>query len=1185
MHSSRLLAALTAVGLLSPAHAEDLAKPALALPLMTAAPVIDGEIGAEEWGGAARMERFCRRGSPSLHGGNGGFWVGCDGRNLFVAVTSETPPGGRLLSRVNPRPGETDAPTHFDDTVEVTIAPPANERRGPRQTYFASFNAKQAIRDHVLLPGGKRAPWRGKWKTGSQVNGDRWSFELAIGLAELGLEAGDLAKPMGILVTRTWRRTVEAENWSGWCPVEDFGSPRLLPQVVWIASAPVVQVTQLAGQAAGQLDARVTIRNPGAKEIGVKAAVTCRTRSLGEKRIDDRFAIPPGTAKEIALQGRVGADEEVATRINVTSTDESTVFYRREFRWRPTRPEPFFTLEQRDSRRAAVSFAYYPYHDTIKVVADLTGMQSRERVRAIQLELRQKGGKAIAHTQMPEMRDYRSLIEWRVPPLSRLREAADGRYGLVVSFDGVHTDHLSYEFSRHVFPWERNSLGQSNAIIPPFTPIAVEGLAVKTVLRSHAVGELGLWDQVASKDADLLSGPMRLEVRAGGRTEPVTVRRFSFEEVKPHRAVSASTWASESLRGTTRSVWDYDGMMLWTLKLEPTDREVESVRLVIPVRDDRAPLMHACADFIRSNYGGAVPKGEGRVWDGARATRRGIIGSYVPYLWVGAEERGLCVFGDNDRGWVTDEKVPCQELVRRGDTLALLLNLIARPTAIAQARTIRIGFQATPVKPRPRDWRRWRAWPSYRGHAGNWSRSIGFVGSGWSWGTLTAAADLYPRNRDFSIYDKFAETRRTGKIDFAFIETWVAGYPGAGATDAPSAAMTEKRRTHVTSGFRTMSGRPERVMFYTNARGARLGTPEGQTFLDEWHRDAFVTRKWGHQGGTWYDVNPGESFRDYALWHYEKMIASGACDSIYWDNVFPQACFDTVGTEAYHRPDGRIQPSVGILDVRELIRRTAIFLHESGREPLNMVHMTNTAIAPICAFAQMNYSWEDKKGDADYQDRWRPDYIRAVSTGLQHGNLGVVLDLTEGKNPDQLQWARRTLAGVTIVHEIRTTTADLVFWKTMDLLFDYGYGRPEVEVSQYWRADHPAQVEGAEALTLVLRKPGSVLVFVCDYSPREARGPGDRGNVGPAAELPSPGQSGTRKKQRKALLLLDRKALDLEGAIRAVDLEAEYRAEDAPGEEILDLQMETEIGVTPRGEIAFPLGVHDFRIVLIRRAE
>ena len=298
-----------------------------------------------------------------------------------------------------------------------------------------------------------------------------------------------------------------------------------------------------------------------------------------------------------------------------------------------------------------------------------------------------------------------------------------------------------------------------------------------------------------------------------------------------------------------------------------------------------------------------------RVWDGTQAARNSIIGNYVPYIWLGAEERGLCVFGENDRGWVTDPKTPCQELVRRGDVLELRLNLVAQRTTFAQPRRIVIGFQATPTKPLPANWRLWAE--SYATKLPPGGKRITFNGSCWTWGALTPCLDVYPRDADLTLWDEFAKTKRTGVVNQEYFERWLAGYPNKTEDER------KLNRNNINYGFHILKSQPTDVLVYTNARGVRFDTPEGQTFLDEWHRDPFTTRTWAKGDGVAYDLNPGESFRDYAVWYYQRMLATFA-DHIYWDDIFLQSCFDVIGSEAYELPDGNIQPAAGLFDMREL---------------------------------------------------------------------------------------------------------------------------------------------------------------------------------------------------------------------------------------------------------------------------
>lgn len=1076
----RRLAAVLAglVSLALPAAAaEAYHVPQARVPLLSTAPTIDGEVRAEEWAGALRMERFCGVREPLLTGGEASFWVGCDGTKLYIAVVSETAPGGQLLQRVVPAPQDGDARVWLDDSVELVLDPLRAETGDRRRLYHAILNARGAIYDqrHALTGGGEA--WRGHWELASKVIGERWHMEIALPLADLGVAAADLKGPFGVRVCRNWMRTAGPEQ-SEWSAVGGaFLSPETLPVICWDAAAPVVQTLQLVDPGTAQPRVRVSIGNPGPASLAVQAAIVVRPRSSAPAETRQALTLAPGGSKVLELGSGLAPGDPAYTLIEVTSPDGRQIYYQRDFQWRLDRPEPFFAADQGEARRVGLDIAYYPYHNVMQVRVEVSGLQEKEKVTGVGLSVRAKAdGRLVAETGMPALRESRTELDWVLPPL------AEGTYELVARLAGVTTDPVSRTFVRHVFPWEHNRIGRSDILIPPYTPIRVDGNRVSTVLRTHTVSPVGLWEQVESLATPLLRGPMRLEAKVAGQTVLASGTGLAYSETGDTRAVAAGSWSAAPLRGRVQTQWDFDGAMTWVLELEPTATPVEALTLTVPLDAALCSLMHACTDGIRFNYAGLVPAGEGRVWEGGKAARNSIIGSYVPYLWVGEEERGLCVYGENDRGWVTDPGVPCQELVRHGDTLDLVLHLIARPGVVEAPRRLTVTFQATPVKPMPADWRRW-VFGAYRAAAFPDIRYLAFLGSCWYWGTDTPCLDWYPRGGDMTYLRKLAETRRTGVVDTAYIEQWLKGFEAhyaAAKTPEKRKEVEDTFRAHTNAAFHTMKGKPQFVNFYTNGRGVRFDTPEGQTFLDEWYREAFATRDWPFCGGVAYDLDPVESFRDYALW-YLRQMADTVLDSVYWDDLFLQSNFDTVGTDAYRLPSGFTQPSMGLFNLREFVRRTARMYLELGRPPQNIVHMTNTAIVPVLSFAQMNYTWEDKAGAADFQDRFSRDYIRAESLGLQQGNVPFALWLVQADTPEKLAWVERTGTGVMLVHEIKTSDGGDLFWKIYHDLLDFGYGKPDVAVSQYWKKGHPARVEGSDAVTLVLSRAGSALVLVCDY--------------------------------------------------------------------------------------------------------
>ena len=970
--------------------------------------------------------------------------------------------------------------------------------------------------------------WRGDWRVGNKVEGDVWTCEIAIPWSSFGANADDLKFPIGLRIGRNWKQAGEPEQ-TEWSPLGGpYTSPETVPIVTFDAAAPVVAVLGLRDKTGKSAAPMVSIFNPGNAPMKVLFALNVQPKSSAPTKRNETISLAPGETKIIETPAAGLAGEELFTDVNVSSPDGKTIFYKRNFSWRIERPENLWVLDADAVKKIDTSFAFFPSYHAMKVKVNISGLQEKAKVRAVHFEIRAKGGNQIASNTAPVKDDMALLERWGLPSL------ADGEYELVVTLDGLKTEPQVLPFARHKFEWENNQLGISDIVVPPFTPIVVKGQNVGTVLREHAMNSVGLWDQVKATGSPLLKSAMRLEVKSDGKTVVAKGAPVKFSQSTATHTIAETQWAAGELSGATESEWGYDGVMKSTLTLQPSAQMIDSLTLIIPLDDAQMPLMHACTDGLRFNYAGSTPAGTGRVWDGSKAARNSIIGSYVPYIWIGGQERGLAVFGENDRGWITDDKTPCQEIVRNADgILELRLNLISKPSQIKVARRITIGFQATPVKPMPENWRLWTV--GARGAVnppGSYHQA--WLGSGWYYGTLTPAADIYPRKQDFSLYDEFAKTRKTGKVDEDFIKKWLAGFPQPDVTDE------QTRINHTNAGFAQMKSQPEAVLSYTNARGVRLDTPEGQTFLDEWHRDAFPTRKWGYGGATYYDLDPVASFRDYAMFYYKKMYDTFD-DAIYWDDIFLQSNFDTIGTDAYLTPSGDIQPAVGLWNMRELIRRAMILGQEEGKINGNMVHMTNTAIAPILGFARTQADWEDRSGDTDFQDRFSREFIQAESIGRQFGNVPIVLSLINGPDEAKKIWADRTQAGVMLTHEIKPWGYNYgkanPFWDNTDRLRTFGYGSPNVKVWNYWQKDYPVKIKGGETSSIALSKAGSVLLVVCDYS--------DGGDYN---------------------VQLDANVLGLKGKLKATDLESKEAVKMGDANQVL-----------------FALPKHQFKVILIEQ--
>lgn len=842
--------------------------------------------------------------------------------------------------------------------------------------------------------------------------------------------------------------------------------------------------------------------------------------------------------------------------------------------------EPGGTATGRDAGTARVNeggtefrFAYYPSYDTIRFCI----VSAPKGVSAWDISLKKSpDGKVLASKagHLPFLKSGEMLA---TPKLT----SSDYLLTLVLSGDNGARYEIQRTFTRQAFPWEKTALGRSDIVIPPFTPMKVNTRqgTVDCVLRRHQMSDIGLWTQVTSEDHALLTGPLRLEVQAGGQRYTASGKPVSFSTKKATRVAGHTSWQAGPLHGSTSFDYDYDGMMKVTLQLQPAQEQVESIDLVIPLKSEEAWLMHPVTDYLRMHYAGripaqwsgeqnATPQSQGKVWDSANIPRSQLPAPFVPYIWVGGPERGICWFAENTKDWLLDAKAPTLEIRRQGDTVALVVHFVTRPAVITRERTIVFGLQATPAKPMPEtpyNFRRW--WEVATKSTTSDIAQFKLIGSCYYWGAAGPCLAFYPAFKNFSIYDALGKARRTGIPDRSFLEKWLSQFNGPEFTDEERATYRASLSWMVgqLAYWRSTPDKVSYVIPYTNGRSINWDD-EVKTYLDEWStidiadprwpgeerfqrepNGNFVVSNWssknkvpGETAGVAYGNDPASSWVDMVLYYEKKMFESFA-DGIYWDDFFFVANYNPVAGPGYIDDDGTLRPGVNIFGFRELVKRTAVMQYQMGMRPLSFIHMTNVNAVPILSFGTilLDHEWRDTGANAtkDFQDRLDlngdTSMLLAQSTGFQSGNIGVVIDrFHEGDRQHLL----RTAMAVALPHEMKFQ----MVWeeqakKVIDLLSNFGYGKPDCKVYRYWEEPQPVTATGADVKLLTLNRNNRALIIA--------------GNMGEAGDV---------------TLNLDLKVLHV--------------PEDA-----IAVNMETGAPITKLGpgKFQFPIEKHDFRLVLV----
>ncbi|HPD15710.1 MAG TPA: DUF6067 family protein [Planctomycetota bacterium] len=671
--------------------------------------------------------------------------------------------------------------------------------------------------------------------------------------------------------------------------------------------------------------------------------------------------------------------------------------------------------------------------------------------------------------------------------LPRLGEGLHSLVASVVDQTGKTTEGGAFTFDHKAFPWAGSELGITDDVHPPFTPVAARWQEASVVGRTHQMNGFGLWESVVANGRELLAAPMSLRCWMGGNERKWDKAGGKFTSTGRTQAVFEATGAAAALKLATKSTIEMDGCMRVEMTLLPGPKpdEIERLWLDIPLKASEARLLHETTDTLRQNFAGAVPEGQGVVWDSRKGHRgKSWRNAFTAYIWLGNPNRGLAWFAENDKGWVTrkDHKEPLQEVIREGDKVILRVHLINQPVTLKEPRTLVFGLQASPTKPMP----------------GGWRAKLPDLPTGLAvvpFGGLCCSYQTPYRN-NWAIADKIAEARATGKVD----ADWFAAYdkqhnppPAHGTWPWLGSVMHFAGRAKDVGPNRPLT-------VYQEEMAGCTARDEWKVYADEWTVEPFAFRRGpltqpdesifrgGRNTGPAATVNFCRSYQDFGCYVANEWLKRGM--SLYWDNTYPRSSMNPLTSAAYVTEDGTIQPAVILWNQREYQKRVWNLLQEWRKkrsEPLEWVnHMTNTLVLPIHTWATANLDHE--LGSAQ---PFSPEWLQAETIGLQTGNYPLTLypvtgttnkvferaGPPEGGTPSELQY--RAEWGMRMVHEIQSNGG-----KLYDLVRQFGYGTDAVTVHNYWADEPVLGVEPAQVKWIVLAKPAAreALVILASWA-------------------------------------------------------------------------------------------------------
>ena len=287
--------------------------------------------------------------------------------------------------------------------------------------------------------------------------------------------------------------------------------------------------------------------------------------------------------------------------------------------------------------------------------------------------------------------------------------------------------------------------------------------------------------------------------------------------------------------------------------------------------------------------------------------------------------------------------------------------------------------------------------------------------------------------------------------------------------------------------------RTTRIFYYD--RSSNGSDEEFHTFHDEWCLGDYNDEQRNNHNIWEVKITPSPSYIDYALYWYGKSFDIAGNSGIYVDNNFFVCDYNRAMTAAYRKEDGAIMPSTGIWGLRELAKRSFVYLNERGMKPINMSHLTTTNILPISAFYTVTYDWELKFSEGDVQSRFTREYLQLISNGDHAGAWPIVLH--EQGNMVADPWTLKTFLAVAVLHELLIdpyiwhhrpipagdTAENRLFATFRRPLLDLCQ-QPDVEVFRYWdQRPQPITADHPNIFTIVYLRPGhEAIVAATSYA-------------------------------------------------------------------------------------------------------
>lgn len=766
------------------------------------------------------------------------------------------------------------------------------------------------------------------------------------------------------------------------------------------------------------------------------------------------FGVPGAVTVSRGAKPRIDIDEVVGYRVSLRS-DEVAQARRR---WLGAlEPIPLYqaTFEYKSSLRR-LEFAIVPLlaEGVTAVSASVSLLDSRQ------------GRVAAGPVESTELRDnaFRAVV-------SDGTEIPYGTYQLQFQLRDVRGAVLAegrkdWDFVEE--PWRHCTAGILDTVPEPWTPIQVQGDRIETRMTTYRLGANGLPTGVLADGVELLAAPFELREAGRAMSGRITVPVEGPATEKRWEAEFAGTTCDV----TVRCRIEYDGMVRYELHVRPKG-PLAPLAFAMPVQRGLATHWLAYPVGARGPSTGRVGEAEGVVvtsradpapaalwrqyqterknradltwdqfWQPLRAERQAY--GFYTHVDVGNLDRGLWWFCDNAAGWAQSKTQGAVELVREGEAVELVLNVVAEAGATVSGAPVVFGVLPHPARPLPTKYRLYQ-----RVAADVDAAACDVFDAFYPW-------PMDPRSRSMNVYPAPDPKR---------------------PADGPSWDYAER----CVPSMKSCKAQGLRTLYLSKAYfSCRVGA------YDNW--------EWRSGEGTTVSLTP--SFVNYLCWEMDEWLKRDIWDAIYLDECYEHPARNVEAGFSVRLPDGSEQPGVTNFQFRDLMKRWRNLFTAHGRVPVLLAHHTYSWQYQGLVFCDAVLDGENRPivslSSRDWIDSTSQTQFEVVQNGRRWGMASFYMPfISEGgfdnKTRSQYpkwQWRMARQAQSQFAHYETATVYEgqgafvyRDYWKAL-----LGWGVGDVERASfhpYWDTRRYLSLEAPDDDTLVslYRQTGKALVI------------------------------------------------------------------------------------------------------------